>query len=110
MSLLSNETIKVKREGAGGSYIDGHYVAGPDTNTTIKANVQPMGGSELLQLPESDRLREPLRFYSTIELQENDLVERVLDGREYEIQRLGNWAVFRGLKHYKAIGLLVDAQ
>ncbi len=110
MSLLANETIKVKREGSGGTYVKGHRVSAPDTTTTIKANVQPLGGSELLQLPESDRLREPLRFYTTIELQENDLIERVLNGREYEIQRLGNWTVFRGLKYYKAIGLLIDAQ
>ena len=110
MSLLLNEEIKFKREGSGGTYVKGHRVSAPDSSTTIKANVQPLGGSELLQLPESDRLREPLIFYSQVELQEGDLVERVLNGREYEIQRLGNWAVFRGLKHYKAIGLLKDKQ
>ncbi|MCK5318361.1 MAG: hypothetical protein KAJ55_10615 [Anaerolineales bacterium] len=110
MSLLLNETIKINREGSSGTYVKGHRTSAPDTATTIKANVQPLGGSELLQLPESDRLKEPLRFYTAIELKENDQVERVLNGREYEIQRLGNWAVFRGLKHYKAIGLLIDAQ
>ena len=110
MNLLLNEEIKFKREGSGGTYVKGHRVSAPDTSTTIKANAQPLGGSELLQMPESDRVREPLRFYTAIELKENDLIERVLNGREYEIQRLGNWAIFRGLKHYKAIGLLVDAQ
>lgn len=110
MSLLLNETIKINREGSGGTYVKGHRVSAPDTITTIKANVQPLGGSELLQLPESDRLKEPLRFYTMVELKENDKVERVLNGREYEIQRLGNWAVFRGLKHYRAVGLLIDAQ
>lgn len=110
MSLLLNETIKINREGSSGTYVKGHRASASDTVTTIKANVQPLGGSELLQLPESDRLREPLRFYTAVELKENDLVTRAINGREYEIQRLGNWSVFRGLKHYKATGLLVDAQ
>lgn len=110
MSLLLNETIGIKREGPGGGYVDGYYVAGPESNTTAKANIQPLGGSDLLQLAESDRLREPLRFHTAIELQENDLVTRALDGRKYEIQRKGNWAVFGRLRHYKTIGLLVDAQ
>ena len=110
MSLLLNETIRFDREGTGGTYVKGHRVSASDITTTIKANIQPLGGSELLQLPESDRLREPLRFYTKTELKEGDQVERVLNGRKYEIQRLGNWTVFRGLKHYKAIGLLIDAQ
>ena len=110
MSLLLNESLKINREGSGGTYVKGHRVSDPDTITTIKGNVQPLGGSELLQLAESDRLREPLRFYTAVELKENDKVERVLNGRQYEIQRLGNWAAFKGLKHYKAIGLLIDAQ
>lgn len=110
MSLLLNETIGIKKEGPGGDYVGGHYVAGPDINTTAKANIQPLGGSDLIQLAESDRLKEPLRFYTEIELQENDLVTRALNGRQYEIQKLGNWSVFGRLKHFKAIGLLVDAQ
>ena len=110
MSLLLNESITFKREGSSGTYVKGHRVSGPDTSTTIRANVQPLGGSDLLQLPESDRLREPLRFYTKTELKEGDQVERVLNARKYEIQRLGNWTVFRGLKHYKAIGLLIDTQ
>ena len=110
MSLLLNESIKFKREGSGGTYVKGHRVSAPDTSTTIKANIQPLGGSDLLQLPESDRLREPLRFYTKVELKEGDLIERVFNGREYEIQRLGNWSVFGRLRHYKAIGLLVDTQ
>jgi hypothetical protein len=110
MSLLLNETIGIKREGSGGDYVGGYYVPDTLSNTTAKANIQPLGGSDLLQLAESDRLKEPLRFYTGIELQENDLVTRALNGRQYEIQKLGNWSVFGRLRHYKAIGLLVDAQ
>ena len=110
MSLLLNETIGIKREGPGGGNVDGHYIAGADSNITAKANIQPLGGSDLLQLAESDRLREPVRFYTAVELVENDLVTRALDGRQYEIQRKGNWAVFGRLKHYKTVGLLIDAQ
>lgn len=110
MSLLLNETITIKREGAGGDYVDGYYVAGPISSTTERANIQPLGGSDLIQLAESDRLREPVRMYTAIELIENDLITRSLDGRIYEIQKKGNWAVFGRLRHYKTIGLLKDAQ
>lgn len=112
MSLLLNENITIKREDAGGEYVDGHYVPAADENPapTAKANIQPLTGKELIQLPESDRIKQPIRIYTDFALLNNDIMIRDSDSQEYEIQRVSNWAVFGRLEHYKAIGLLVDAQ
>lgn len=112
MSLLLNEKITIRREGSGGEYVEGHYVPADDEAPapTAKANIQPLSGKEVIQLPESDRIRQPIRIYTDFALQDNDIVIRKLDSKEYEVQRVSNWAVFGRLQHYKAIGLLVDAQ
>jgi hypothetical protein len=112
MSLLLNEGITIKREQAGGDYVDGHYVPAPDESPALTglANIQPLGGKELLQLPESDRIRHPVRIYTDVALQNKDIVVRDLNSDEFEVQNVANWAVFGALQHYKAIGFLIDAQ
>lgn len=110
MSLLKNEDITISREGSGGEYVDGHRVSDSDSNILAKSNIQPLNGSDLLQLAESDRLREPIRFYTDVELKENDKVTRAKNSREYEIQKVSDWTGLGLLTHYKAIGLLIDAQ
>lgn len=112
MSLLLNEGITIKREDAGGSHVNGIRVPASDVSPapTAKANIQPLGGKETLQLPESDRLRQPIRIYTDFALLNNDIMVRDSDSQEYEVQKVSNWAVFGRLEHYKAIGLLVDAQ
>lgn len=112
MSLLLNEKITIRREDAGGEYVDGHYVAVDDESPapTAKVSIQPLTGKEIIQLPESDRIRQPIRIYTDYQLDTNDIIVRKSDNKEYEIQSVENWAPFGRLQHYKAIGLLVDAQ
>lgn len=112
MSLLLNEKITIKREAAGGEYVDGHYVPASDESPapTAKASIQPLTGKEIIQLPESDRIRQPIRIYTDYQLNTKDIVVRKSDSKEYEIQSVENWAPFGRLQHYKGVGLLVDAQ
>ena len=112
MSLLSNEGFTIKRETAGGAYVSGIRVPAADTSPAPsgKASIQPLGGEETLQLPESDRIRHPIRIYTAFAIQNADIMIRDSDSREYEVQRVENWAVFGKLQHYKAVGLLIDAQ
>ena len=112
MSLLLNEDITIIREGSGGDWVDGHYVpaADEDPAPTAKASIQPLNGRERLQLPESDRIRQAIKIYTDSALQDNDIVQRDSDAKQYEVQKVENWAVFGVLQHYKAIGFLVDAQ
>ena len=41
-----------------GSYVDGVWVEGTETNVEIQVNIQPLKEAELLILPEADRSRQ----------------------------------------------------
>ena len=112
MNLLLNEAITINREDAGGIYADGHYAAAADESPdpTGFASIQPLNGKELLQLPESDRIRHPVRIYTDVALQNDDTLIRDSDSAQFEIQKVENWNVFDMLQHFKAIGFLKDAQ
>ena len=110
MSLLSNESFTVRREGTGGSYTDGHRVSAADDLLKGQGSIQPLNGREIIQLPESDRIRQPVKIFTSFVFQVNDIVIRASDNAEFEVQRSENWNVFNMLQHYKAIAFLKDAQ
>lgn len=62
--LTKKVSIKVERF-APGTWVNGRWVEGTKTTSYINANVQPLKGSELLALPESDRTKESIKVYST---------------------------------------------
>ena len=62
--LTKKVPIKVERF-ASGEWAGGRWVEGTKTDYLIDANVQPLRGSELLALPESDRTKESIKVYST---------------------------------------------
>ena len=107
MRLLLNETITINRTAH--SYVKGRPVEGGTTVYTEKANIQPLKGNEILQLPEGDRERENMKCYLQFELQVNDEVVRS-DGRKYEVQESENWNVFGKLQHFKARIMLKERQ
>ena len=107
MRLLLNETITVKR--STDSFVKGRSVKGTPTTFTKKANIQPLKGNEILQLPEGDRERENMKCYLPFKLQGNDEVIRA-DGRKYEVQESENWNVFGKLQHFKARIMLKERQ
>ena len=51
-----------------GSYVDGVWVEGTETNVEIQVNIQPLKEAELLILPEADRSRQWWKVYSASEI------------------------------------------
>lgn len=106
MTLLKNETITITRKSTG-SYENGHYVEGAGTNSSIQANVQPLSGSQILQLPEADRKKESLSILTESEVRINDIVTR--GGKTYEVQRVEDFNN-QPIPHYEGIMLLIEGQ
>lgn len=105
MSLIDKVEYQVERI-AEGSHSGGVYTPGTSSNFTIKGNLQPLSGNEILQLPEGDRQRQSLWLYSRTELKVNDIV--TADGKSYEVQPVEDWTRQRRLPHYKARIMLKD--
>jgi hypothetical protein len=101
MSLLGNETFLVERVEAG-PYVDGQYVNGKTLNVGFFfGNFQPLNGREIAVTPEADRIKEQQWLRCTVELNEEDIVERALDNTRYQVQEKANWNVFKVGKHFK---------
>jgi hypothetical protein len=47
-----------------GSYVDGEWVDGTTTEIILQVNIQPLKPYEIMMLPESDRTRNWVKFYS----------------------------------------------
>lgn len=106
MTLLRNETLTITRK-ATGSYVNGHYVEGAGTNNSIQANVQPLSGSQILQLPEADRQKESWAVLTESEIRVNDIVTR--NSKTYEVQRVEDYNN-QPNPHYEGIMLLIEGQ
>lgn len=110
MSLLKNESFTVRREGSGGSYVKGHRVSASDDLLKGQGSIQPLNGKEIIQLSDSDRIRQAVKIYTPFVFQPNDILIRTSDNAEFEVQKSENWQVFNMLQHYKALAFLKDAQ
>ena len=62
--VLTHKTPITIIRASAGDWVDGYRVKGSTTEITLEANVQPLKGSELLALPESDRTKESIKIYS----------------------------------------------
>lgn len=100
-----------------GSYVDGEWVDGVDVSSTIKINIQPMRGYELMSMPEADRSREWVKFYTTENIQgiqEGSLSsptprspDRIVwDGRTFEVSKVSTYKM-GVLDHTKVIAARV---
>ena len=92
---LTHKTDAVRVRTSSGNYVNGKWVDGGVTNTTIQANIQPLRGHELMSLPESDRSKEWVKFYTTADIRgvsegapstPADLL--VWDGKTYEVSKV----------------------
>lgn len=97
----------------------GALVSPSRTNTSITASVQPITGQELLNFPENQRVRQPIRLFTETELKtvsqanvtESDIVIR--GGINYIISTVEDWTggdVPADMKHYRVIALRKDGQ
>ncbi|MDF5713568.1 MAG: hypothetical protein PUP93_06685 [Rhizonema sp. NSF051] len=96
--LLTNKIpLTIYRKGQG-SYVDGDWVTGPDTEVNIQVNIQPLKSYEIQMMPESDRTRVWYRFYSADyarTLKESSsgwqADEFVWKGDRYKIMKVDDW-------------------
>ena len=106
MSLLHNEAITIKRYSTG-SYEKGHFVEGTEISITGYANIQPLNGNELLQLPEGDRQKESIKVYSLDTVLRNKDILVDSNSNEYELQQVKNYSQ-EVIPHYKALGVKIN--
>lgn len=86
---FQNGTYSVSREAAG-SYVNGVFVPGAPTVTSVDAAIQPVTGRDLKSLPEGQRAEDTRLMLSTFIMRERDTVTYAPLGRSAE-----TWTVFR---------------
>ena len=115
LSLLTStkhtDAISIDRR-AGGSWVDGNYVQGANTNfPSERASIQPTPFKELLKNPEGDHFKDQRTFFSTFQFEDNDKVTITATGEKFLIMKLGDWDRFSLTPdHYEAIGVSLDDQ
>lgn len=62
--LLTHKTSVTVLRATEGEWVKGKWVPGTVQEVIVEANVQPLKGSELTALPESDRTKESIKVYS----------------------------------------------
>lgn len=112
---LTHTVPATRRRTAVGSYVSGVWVDGVSSDTTIQINIQPMRGYELMSLPESDRSKELVKFYTTAEVRgiaegspstPPDLI--VWDGKTFEVAKTSIYKM-GVLNHTKVIAARLPA-
>lgn len=102
--------VKLIRFGPG-SYENGRFVAGEQTELEITASVQPASGRDLQRLPEGQSTRETISVWSPAELRTaTDAAGASADriewqGRVYEVQLVEPWAPGQ---YWRAVAAKVD--
>lgn len=88
-----DETLKGVRDSSETS-VNGKPVKGPPITFNFKGNVQPMGGRELLLVPEGDRFKEQYWIWTAAPspLKIEDTVVR--NCINYEVQAVQNWGSY----------------
>jgi len=105
VSILGNEAITLNRTAAG-SRVDGVFVPGAVTTSTIRGSWQPIAGAEALSLPEGERHRDWQKVYTKTALQPVDQHvgsagdRLVLDGLTYEVRKVRRSR--KVIPHYRA--------
>lgn len=96
IASLNGTTLTFKRK-AKGSYVRGLWVDGDEEEVSIFASVQPLGGKDLMRIPEGDRTRKRLKLYSAdealislrVDLIESDVIP--YDGSSYQVESVEKW-------------------
>ena len=105
-------TVTVTRATVG-SYVDHKWVAGSTSTFDIEASVQPVTGEDLLNLPEAQRVREPVEVICSEILQSMDEENKIpadkitANGSTYEIQKNSSFEMGQ-LDHGEYIALRVN--
>lgn len=91
-----------------GSYVNGIFVPGTETQITRNVNIQPVKPSEIMMMPESERTKEWYKIYCAEDLrtlQEGasgwSADEFIWQGYRYRVMKVSVWNMGT-LNHYKA--------
>lgn len=89
-----------------GSWVDGKWVEGSETEVEIEVNIQPFKNHELMMLPESERSRKWYKLYSADEIRtlnegENGSDEFIFEGERYRVMSTRRFSMGT-LDHWKA--------
>jgi len=117
---IFDETLTLSRiDGVSTQDTRGALVSPSRTNTSFVCSVQPITGQQLLNFPENQRVRQPIRIFTETELittsvkdnTEADIVIR--GGVNYIISTVEDWTggdIPADMKHYSVIALRKDGQ
>jgi hypothetical protein len=94
--IIGDETLEAFRDGDV-IYIDGKPQKINKTKFCFDCNVQPLGGRDLLMVPEGDRYKEMYNLWTKgMPLKDNDRIKRL--GKFYQVQSLENWGSYQKAK------------
>lgn len=101
MQLLSGKTqlincdgdpVTVSRNDGCVTYVDGKPFPPPEFTFTAVGSIQPLNGRDLLLVPEGDRYKEQLWFYTASKLKIKDRANRC--GVNYQVQSVDDWGAY----------------
>ena len=91
-----------------GSYVNGEWVEGTETQVPLEVNIQPFRDEDLLLLPEADRSREWYKIYCANEIRMDkqgtsgwSADEFVYEGNRYKVMKVKFYSMSI-LDHYRA--------
>lgn len=90
-----------------GQYEDGDWVEGTEEVVPVEVNIQPLKPYEILQLPESDRTRVWMKFYTasvvrTLKEGSWEADEFIWKDERYKVMKVDDWTSgMRILEHCK---------
>lgn len=82
---MSFQVIRQK----GYEFEKGRPVSTGEESFTIKGNLQPLTGNEILRLDEGDRTRDQFNLWTKGKLKKTD--EVLVDGRKYQVEQVEDW-------------------
>jgi len=112
---IPTEQLTVERHEAG-TWTDGRFVKGVQSEITIEASVQPLRGNEVKILPEHRRTSEAVKIYTSTKIrttdEKNQLPADVIlhDNKRFEIHSVENWSIGTDIPYYKIIAVKEDGQ
>ena len=112
--LLTKKIPLTLIRSAAGSYVDGEWVEGTETNVPIEVNIQPLKEAELMLLPEADRGKQWWKVYSASEIRMDKqgasgwaADEFVYQGDRYRVMKVENYQMSI-LDHYRALAARME--
>ncbi len=112
MEPLGSRDVTLTRRAAGSRGLDGRFVAGASTATTIRASVQPAVGDDLALLAEGQRARRVIKAYTEATVATVDVGAGTppdlltVDAVVYEVHSVARQAAI--LPHYRVIAIAVQ--